>query len=422
MTDNITPHHLLITVGPGQGRIIEVPPGGGRIGRSKENDIVLSDDSLSRFHCRVFFKEGTLAVADLASTNETLVNGGSIQERMLSPGDRIEIGETILRVLSNQLDGSRGASGGPVDLGFKPMAAPTQTRLALKPLPMVLTVAIVLVAGALLWKLSPSEAPSETQGQPSSEFAIRYEKVEADKDNIFRYALSLEQGMLSARVDGLSNNRHISRESAVDPRLLSSFSAALKRSGFFQLQKEYAGLTQGTWNTLDLEIVLDGNVHRSKVLNRLEPEGFQAVREQIEEFAQNELGLAALAMPPEKLLALADEGVQLGRKLFDERAIANGNLYRALQTFKEAAWYLETMDPKPKNYALALAGEKDSQTLLNEWIADYEFRAERAIKLTNWPEAARELKAIIEQLPDPSDDRYKKAQRKLLDVERRMNR
>jgi tetratricopeptide (TPR) repeat protein len=112
----------------------------------------------------------------------------------------------------------------------------------------------------------------------------------------------------------------------------------------------------------------------------------------------------------------------LGQKLFDERAIANGNLYRALQTFREAAWYLETIDPKPENYALAIAGEEESLNMLNEWVADYQFRAERAIKLTNWQEAAKELRAIIEQLPEPSDDRYKKAQRKLLDVERRMNR
>ena len=60
--------------------------------------------------------------------------------------------------------------------------------------------------------------------------------------------------------------------------------------------------------------------------------------------------------------------------------------------------------------------------MLDEWIADYEFRAERAIKLTNWQDAAKELRSIIEQLPDQADERYKKAQRKLLDVERRMNR
>lgn len=417
MTQTSHPHHLLIEKGPGQGRIIEVPSGGGRIGRSSENDIVLSDDSLSRFHCRVFFKEGTLAIADLGSTNETLVNGASIQEQILTSGDRIEIGETVLQVLSDRQDGS-----GPVDLGFNPPVSEKRSPSSvLKPLPLVLAAAGILAAGAVTLKFIQPDSSSEPRHTPIPDLAIHYEKVEANPDNIFRYALTLNQGTLSARVDDLANSRHISRESSVDSRLLASIADALRGSKLPQLEKEYAGLTRRTWNTLDLEVVLDGKVYRSKVLNRLEPESFQSVREQIEEFAQNQLGLAALAMPPEKLLILAEDAVQLGQKLFDQRSIANGNLYRALQTFREAAWYLETIDPKPDNYALALAGEKESLDILNEWIADHEFRAERAIKLTNWKEAAKELKSIIEQLPDQSDDRYKKAQRKLLDVERRIN-
>ena len=421
MSSLTTPSHLIIDKGPQAGRQIEVPIAGGRIGRSPENDIILNDDSLSRFHCRVFFKDEVLTVADLASTNETLVNGQAITEAVLSVGDQIEIGETILRVTSNRLDGKGGSGKSPVDLGFKPVPE-HGTRPSRRALPIVIAVAVILVTAAIFLRSSQSTSTSGPQTPRAADLSIRYEKVDADRNNIFRYSLTLEKGLLSARVDDLANHRHISREGELDERLLNSLAASLEKSSFFQLQKEYSGLSGDSWTLLDLEIGLTSQIHRSKVSNRLEPADFQSVREFIEEFAQNELGLAALAMPPEKLLELSVQAVQLGQKLFDQRAIANGNLYKALQSFREAAWYLETIDPKPDHYALAVSGEEESLRMLNEWVSDYEFKAERAIKLTNWADAAQELKSIIEQLPDQADDRYKKARRKLLDVERRMNR
>jgi pSer/pThr/pTyr-binding forkhead associated (FHA) protein len=70
-----------VEAGPDTGRRITVPPAGGRIGRSSQNDIELTDPSVSRFQCRVFFKpDGLLWVADLGSTNETLLNGAGVLE------------------------------------------------------------------------------------------------------------------------------------------------------------------------------------------------------------------------------------------------------------------------------------------------------------------------------------------------------
>lgn len=61
-------------------------------------DIVLSDGSVSRTHCLLFVDKGKASVADLMSTNGTKVNGATIRDVVLAPGDVVHVGKTKLRV------------------------------------------------------------------------------------------------------------------------------------------------------------------------------------------------------------------------------------------------------------------------------------------------------------------------------------
>ena len=47
-------------------------------------------------HARISGANGVFVLTDLGSTNGTLVNDESVQERVLEDGDRITIGETVL--------------------------------------------------------------------------------------------------------------------------------------------------------------------------------------------------------------------------------------------------------------------------------------------------------------------------------------
>jgi hypothetical protein len=68
------------------------------IGRSKDNDIVVNDDRVSRNHLQIVQNDtGGYSVVDLGSVNGTFVNGQRIaSETHLQPGDVIKIGNTIL--------------------------------------------------------------------------------------------------------------------------------------------------------------------------------------------------------------------------------------------------------------------------------------------------------------------------------------
>jgi hypothetical protein len=68
------------------------------IGRATDNDLVLSDSRVSRHHARLQGRRGTLVLTDLGSSNGTRVNGITVQEVVLGPGDRIQLGDSILVV------------------------------------------------------------------------------------------------------------------------------------------------------------------------------------------------------------------------------------------------------------------------------------------------------------------------------------
>jgi FHA domain-containing protein len=68
------------------------------IGRGSDNGLVLDDARVSRHHGRLQARRGTLVYTDTGSTNGTRVNGLVVDEIVLGPGDRLQLGDTILVV------------------------------------------------------------------------------------------------------------------------------------------------------------------------------------------------------------------------------------------------------------------------------------------------------------------------------------
>lgn len=69
-----------------------------RIGRGKDNDIELSNPSVSLHHAEIHRRrEGEFYIVDLASTNGVYVNSEKVSQTQLSDGDVVELGEVSLR-------------------------------------------------------------------------------------------------------------------------------------------------------------------------------------------------------------------------------------------------------------------------------------------------------------------------------------
>ena len=86
--------HALVVDGPNTHH--ELHEGSNIIGRGSEASIRLPDTGVSRRHVDVQLGNGKANVVDLGSTNGTIVNGRRVPHILLSDGDVIRIGHSVL--------------------------------------------------------------------------------------------------------------------------------------------------------------------------------------------------------------------------------------------------------------------------------------------------------------------------------------
>lgn len=82
----------------GDGRHVGVTGSAFRVGRNKDNDLVLGNDSVSGHHAVIHkTRDGSFSITDLQSANGVLVNLSQVQAATLNNGDLIELGEARFR-------------------------------------------------------------------------------------------------------------------------------------------------------------------------------------------------------------------------------------------------------------------------------------------------------------------------------------
>jgi len=98
-----TPRSACVVVihGEGLGKRADIHSQPVVIGRSQEADLHISHKSVSRRHCEVRREGEEYLLRDLGATNPTRLNDEVVSEAVLSDGDHITIGETILKFISH---------------------------------------------------------------------------------------------------------------------------------------------------------------------------------------------------------------------------------------------------------------------------------------------------------------------------------
>jgi anti-anti-sigma factor len=103
------------------GREYAIPPDGLLIGRRADAGVPLDDAEVSRRHAEVRFREGTYFVADLGSSNGTLLNGQPIQgEAVLTEGDVVQVGSATLTFRRRQSPSSPALDAASTPPGVPP--------------------------------------------------------------------------------------------------------------------------------------------------------------------------------------------------------------------------------------------------------------------------------------------------------------
>jgi serine phosphatase RsbU (regulator of sigma subunit) len=94
------------------------------IGRAAGAAVVIPDTRVSRQHARIVRRDGDWWVEDLGTRNGTLLNGELMAgAAKLKAGDRLGIGDSIVRFIGDAADSSTAASADPAPFTIDPMRA-----------------------------------------------------------------------------------------------------------------------------------------------------------------------------------------------------------------------------------------------------------------------------------------------------------
>ena len=257
-----------------------------------------------------------------------------------------------------------------------------------------------------------------------SEF--RYEKVEANDSRIFRYEMTLDvDGMLRVVYDDVpGENRHIDKSVKLNDAAIARVGDIFASGSWYSLDKTYSGPSVADENALKywrIRTIAGTRMHDVTVENTQEPKIFALIREALETFSKNELGVWALQYSKDKLIELSAASEKLGDEKWNERTVEYGNLSACVDAYKEAVFYLDTINPKPQDYAKLREKLDNATAALDERYREQRFLADKALNLSDWETAKKELAILMQIIPDREDERHIEAKAKLVDVEHRLS-
>ena len=92
---------LVVMYGPDLGRRSPLERATFTIGRSSQSDLCIDQESVSRTHARILYRDGAHCIEDLGSTNGTHVNDVAVKSPVvLTHGMQIKVGSSILKFIS----------------------------------------------------------------------------------------------------------------------------------------------------------------------------------------------------------------------------------------------------------------------------------------------------------------------------------
>jgi hypothetical protein len=281
----------------------------------------------------------------------------------------------------------------------------------------VFSVGIIVLMGTQPQQTEVEETPDEVQ--------IAYERVIAEDGNIFRYALRLDpDGTLSAEIHDLRNQRSISREQKLEQATLKEFRDQLenRKESFLKLEPAYTRPATDRLNSSDMTLIFGREAKRVRTVNHPQPDAFSSMRELVEGFAGDQLGLETMNKPPDVLRAEAEDAWKNAQSLYAKREVKNDNLYQAIQKLREVKYLLQDIEPKPGYYDQALELEQAWFGELKGLVNDLVFEANRALKIGQKAQAAAYYRRILDTFPEKSNSLYIQAYNNLVRLEQELNR
>ena len=465
---------IYIENGPRSGEELEFALPEITIGSEEENVFSVSEIGVSRYHAVILRAEsGAWIVRDLASTNGVKVNRVRIDgEKELAEGDTVEFGVQAIRV-GNLGDEAPRLVFGPIETGGEAESRKT-SKLPAEPVhhpkiseeTMVISgneeelaallnsgegalfdskrqkteqsskdgkpgkkrtglffyllvgcVAIIAISAAML-AMSPREAAAAKPGANpgvSAPFSLYFERDITGRDNVFRFALLLEDGKLELSVDDLKSQRHVSRTEKVSDETVELLRSRIANSGFWTEPPPV--LSPGAESAQVRKVmVVDGT--RTKELTYVgsyAPSCFGIVESLVDDMAET-YGIQTISLTPDELQRLAESNYTRAEDLYGNREAKGSNLREAIRRYRVTVGALEQFMPRPALWEKARKRLDEAEALRARKLDNLEVERVRLGQIRDF-DAMRTVFLRIMELADEESREYYSARERLFKLD-----
>jgi pSer/pThr/pTyr-binding forkhead associated (FHA) protein len=406
------------------------------LGRDENNDIVINDDTVSRFHAKIFMEEDVPVIVDLESINSTFVNDQEINHIQLRDKDEVAIGNIKLQIKIKKIEDvwleekeKEGKEELSEDNDTETKNASVSQKKNISSQTAVILFLIIVIIGFAIWlipKIRTDGGKDDSGPAANTKYEIRYIKGEATNQNIYRYEFIVkpykDKYRIIAYIDDIIQGKHIDESAFVNKEDVKSLMEEIPKRDFFQLKRKYSVPDPERYFFVSIDLTIGKNTRRVKVINIEPPHVFNAIQEVLEDFAERKMNLITITLPGEELRDKANKDYLLAKKFYNTWQVNPPNLYNSILLCRKALMYLDYITPKPNIYKQIKGLLEDAEKDLKEEYNKVMLRVDINIKQRQWEAAEEDLKYLLMLIPERSDPRYKKAERKMGLVQNKLNR
>jgi len=255
---------------------------------------------------------------------------------------------------------------------------------------------------------SPAAAPGEAPRQ-EGDFVFRYERTIFSRDNVFRFALTVEKDSAEMTLDDIRHHRSL-RRSVGEPRGVQLFREAVRASGIARMNPPPEPRERQSVRRR-ITLVADGKISEFRIDGETVPQEVRKIEDAVDDFAENH-GLKTISLTPEQLRELAAESFSKAEDLYENREANYSNLREAIHRYSQTVTYLEQFSPRPALWARASKRLAEATELRKQRFKELNFELIRQEKLGNRAMTRQTLKQIMD-LVDSDSRQYDQARRKL---------
>lgn len=276
-------------------------------------------------------------------------------------------------------------------------------------------VAVVVITSILRWMGAGAGRQVSKAAASEPPLSVFFEKEIKAPDNVFRFAMQLENDRVTFTLDDLKAQRHYQRTfEKLNAGAVSILRSRIRSSGIRAMVPPAEPRTKELI-TRRLVIAERPELLEFRITGRFVPAEFEAVEKAIDDFAES-YGLQTISLTPEELRNQAAASFAKAEDLYSNREARPANLRDAIDRYRQVVNYLEQFSPHPPLWDRAKRRLAEAEELRQRKLDNLEYERVRLGGIRDF-QRMRQVFLQVMELADQESPEFDIARQRLFKLD-----